>query len=117
MGAQPSWKTWFGTISLAPLDALTIVVLHSLFPLLAVLDHGRHRRGLRRYLPRGTPFLTMASLYGLLLFSLAEGGETMRFRLAIEPVLITLTMCTLVASWNGLKDVWSIFRGKQLARK
>ncbi len=32
----------------------------------------------------------------------------MRFRLAIEPVLIALTMCTLVRSWNGIKDAWSI---------
>ncbi len=116
VGAQPGRKTWFGTISLAPFDALSIVVLHSLFPSLVLLDHWRHRRGLRRYLARGTSFLAMASLYGLVLFSLAEGGENMRFRLAIEPVLIALTMCTLAASWVGLKDGWSILGGKRLAR-
>ena len=117
VGAQPGRKTWFGTISLAPLDALTIATLHGLLPLLALLGCWRHRRGLRRYLPRGTSFLVVASLYGLVMFSIAEGGENMRFRLAIEPVLIALTMCTLVSSWEGLKDAWSIFKPDQLARK
>ncbi len=109
-------SSWFGTVSLAPFDALSIAVLHSLFPSLVLLDHWRHRRGLRRYLPSGTSFLAMASLYGLVLFSLAEGGENMRFRLAIEPALIALTMCTLAASCDGLKDAWSMFRGKRPAR-
>ena len=60
-------------------------------------------------------FLAVAGLYGLVLFSLAEGGENMRFRLAIEPVLIALTMCTFAGSWSGLKAAWSIFRLRQIA--
>ncbi len=106
--SAPGRRALFGTISLAPLDALTILVLHGLFPLLALLDQWRRRRDLRRYLPPGTSFLVAASLYGLALFSLAEGGENMRFRLAVEPVLIALTMCTLTGGWNGLRDACSI---------
>ncbi len=98
---QPDRKIWLGTISLAPLDALSIVVLHALLPVMAVIDLWRRRRGKNPLLPQGTMSLAVMCLYGLILFSIGEGGENMRFRLSIEPVILALTMSTL---WAAIKE-------------
>jgi hypothetical protein len=99
--AQSDRKIWLGTISLAPLDALSLVVLHALLPIMAVIDVLRRRRGKTSLLPQGTMSLAAVCLYGLILFSVGEGGENMRFRLSIEPVILALTMSTL---WAAIKE-------------
>jgi hypothetical protein len=88
-------SAWLPTLSLAPLDALSILALHLLLPGLALADLWRraHRRACG--LPRGTAALALLALYGLVLFSAVDVGENMRFRLAIEPVIIALTASCL----------------------
>ena len=84
------------TISLAPLDALSIVVLHIVFPLLAVADLWRRWRGRSPRL--SMPLWAIASVvgYGLFMFTAVELSENMRFRLAIEPAILALTAACLV---------------------
>ena len=93
--SQTSQGIWFGTISLAPLDGLCILVIHTLLPAMLVIDAWRRWRRHTEFLPPGTRILLSAVAYGLLVFSVAEGGENMRFRLAIEPEILALTACTL----------------------
>jgi hypothetical protein len=90
-------KAVFGTISLAPLDAFLLIALHSLLPIALLIDAYRRLRGWRRFLPGGTTVLLATSLYGLVVFSVAEGGENMRFRLTVEPVLIALAVNAVFA--------------------
>ncbi len=97
-------KIWLGTVSLAPLDALSIAVLHAVLPIMAVMDAWRRRRGKNLFLPEGTLILAAVSLYGLILFSIGEGGENMRFRLAIEPVILALTLSTLGGVCEAIKE-------------
>ena len=103
VAAHPGRKAWFGTISLAPLDAFCIAILHGLLPVMIVLDGYQLWRGRPRYLPRGTLILLAITVYGLILFSVAEGGENMRFRLAIEPALIALSIITSVAGRRAFR--------------
>jgi hypothetical protein len=90
---------WFGTISLAPLDALSIVCLHGLFPLLALIDLRRRWMGRGAALPPGSWMLAATVGYGLFVFSAVDMGENMRFRLAVEPAIIALTSACLAATW------------------
>ena len=102
--AQPGRNAWLGTISLAPLDAISILALHVLLPILLAIDFWRRRRKRSPFLPYGTLILLAAVCYGLMLFSVAEGGENMRFRVAIEPEVIALTACTLLAFARALRQ-------------
>ena len=111
---QPDKKAWFGTISLAPLDALAILVLHGIFPIQSAVDGWRRWRGKRGYVPVGTLPLAVAAAYGLFLFSIAEGGENMRFRLTIEPVLIALTAGCLAALGRTISEIWQRYHAFKL---
>jgi hypothetical protein len=92
---------WFGTVSLAPLDAVSIVCLHGLFPILAGMDVWRRWRGRAGVLPPGSWMLAATVGYGMIVFTAVDMGENMRFRLAIEPAIIALTAACL-AGWWGL---------------
>ncbi len=84
-------KLHLPAISLAPLDGLTIWSVHLGLPLL-LLWHGWRRvaRGARWRRP-GTLFLAIEAAYCLAVFTFGEGGENMRFRVAVEPALLALT--------------------------
>ncbi len=92
-----SRKARFGTISLAPLDAASIAVLHGVFPLLALADLWRRLRGRVPLLGHEIWLLAAICFYGLLVFTIGDMGENMRFRLAIEPLIIALTAACLAA--------------------
>jgi hypothetical protein len=102
--AHPGRKAWLGTISLAPMDAFCILMLHGILPVMVVLDTWRLWRGKPRFLPAGSLILATVGAYGLLVFSISEGGENMRFRLAIEPALIALSFNTCSAVWRALRS-------------
>jgi len=110
VGAQPGREANLGTISLAPLDALSILALHFLLPLLVVVDCLRRRRRKSNYLSRGVIFLIPTALYGLLVFSIGDGGENMRFRLSIEPVIIALKAVIFVGLWRAFYDMMTLYR-------
>ncbi len=112
--AQPGRKAWLGTVSLAPLDSLSILALHVFLPLLLLLDLWRRWHGTTTFLPRGTLVLLAAVGYGLLLFSVAEGGENMRFRTAIEPEIIALTACTFAGLWRAARTCYPSIRPGRL---
>jgi hypothetical protein len=94
----------FGTISLAPLDAVAIVALHGLFPLLVMADLWRSRRGLAARLPRETGMLAATVAYGLFVFTSVDLGENMRFRMAIEPAILALSAACGLAGLAAIKN-------------
>ena len=106
-----SRPAWFGTISLAPLDAIAIMALHGLFPLLVLVDLWRRRRGLAALLPPGTGMLAATVAYGLFVFTAVDLGENMRFRMAIEPAIIALSAAC------GMAGLAAITRGIHRLRK
>jgi hypothetical protein len=83
----PTRAAAFGTVSLAPLDAASIVALHAVFPLLLLAAAWRRVR----VLAPGTAVLGWTVVYGLIVFNAVDSGENMRFRLAVEPEIIALT--------------------------
>ena len=110
--AQPGRKVWLGTISLAPLDAVSILTLHALLPALLMLDGWQRWRGLMTFLPRGTLILLTAVIYGLVLFSVAEGGENMRFLVATEPEVLALVACTFAGLWQACRRKVDLHTGQ-----
>ena len=95
--APESRAAWFGTISLEPLDAVSIVVLHLLFPAILAVWLWQRARGREAVLPRGFWVLAASTLYGLVVFNAVDAGENMRFRLTIEPAIIGLVAACLAA--------------------
>jgi hypothetical protein len=95
-----SRPAWFGTISLAPLDAVSIVVLHLLFPLILGVWLWRRARGRAAVLPQGFWVLAASTLYGVVVFNAVDVGENMRFRLTIEPAIIGLVAACVATVWG-----------------
>jgi len=106
----------FGTISLAPLDAVSIVCVHLLLPLLVLIDLWRRRRGLPGFLPAGTAILGWTVAYGVVMFNIADAGENMRFRLAVEPEIIAVSAACLVVIGRGVKHFYLKKQQKLLTR-
>jgi hypothetical protein len=88
-------KAAFWTLSLAPIDAISIVVLHGLLPLLVIAELWQRARGRGAVLPPGSWMLAATALYGIVVFNAVDSGENMRFRLAVEPAIIALTAACL----------------------
>lgn len=103
--AENQPESW-GTISLAPLDAISILALHMIFPLLLLIDGLRWLQRRPAFLPRGTAALASVTAYGLIMFSAFDIGENMRFRLAIEPAIIALTAACLAGIWRAVVTAW-----------
>jgi hypothetical protein len=80
------------------------VAVHLLLPLLLALDFWRRRRGRGGLLPEGSGVLAWTVGYGLVLFNIADAGENMRFRLAIEPELIAVVACCWVGVAKGIRE-------------
>ena len=92
----------FWTVSLAPLDALSIAALHFVFPGLLIVACHRRWRG-ARWFPPGTALAAVFVAYGLVMFSAFDVGENMRFRLSVEPEILVLTTAMLVAFVRSLR--------------
>jgi hypothetical protein len=86
----------FWTVSLAPLDALSIAAIH--FGLPCILLIAGHRRWRRKsmWFPNGMALAALFATYGLIMFSAFDVGENMRFRLSVEPEILALTAAILV---------------------